>query len=199
MAARNMILYRWVIVGVLLAGTAGWLLYAEEKEATMIDRSRPKSKETHEVRLPSDAEKEKLQEAIKAVRILDSRDSKGLEYSPSPHMMEMREKASNRRTKPVISLILRGGKANYAIISGVMYMEGDTLPDGRTVADIQADKVVLQFSNYVEEVPWKPPMRVEIIKNQPALAAEAQERAEAEANATDGVSPTELPRNISQE
>lgn len=172
-SGRRNILIRWIGYGLVVIATAGWIYLDEprmpRKSVNVMQRLAPK-----QVELPSEDVTKALRTAIDVATHKEA--TYGRVESVDPKLIVLDAAALEEERKAYrITTIFLGPPDKYAILGGVVYKEGDVLPDGRMVSGIDADGVDLSLGKVTDRLNWIRPYRVELQKVEPKPKASAEE------------------------
>ena len=188
---RQSILFRWALYVLVVVGLAAFLLTHKQKVPTytsdVVKRLAPKP-----VQLPDPAVVKTLDSAIAVLK--GERVPFGGVDRVEPSLITQREEVTATGQKKLlvsISAIFMGPPKKFAIINGIVLEEGDKLPDGRAIKEIQADGVVLGVGEVSERFEWLPSFRVELKK-----AASITQAVSAPPAKTDAKTQESAPVNI---
>ncbi len=162
---RRNILVRWIGYVVVVLGMAGYIYTAGDTtptfSSTVMQRLAPEK-----VSLPSEEVTKSIKSAISVLRGEKAAFAAVDTIEPTliPAQLGVAGQGLNGMGAVRISALFMGPPDKFAILNGVAYKEGATLPDGRTLKSIKRDGVVLAMGDSVMDVPWIDPFRVELTK-----------------------------------
>lgn len=160
---RQTIIVRWVMYVLVIAGVAAWLLMQDprppEFQASAITRLAPK-----EIEMPTVEVAETLAESIKLLKGDKPVYSTVQDIQPSLIILYEEEalEEEERKAPLVLSAVFTGPPSKFVIINGVVYQEGERLPDGRVVKSIDREGIIVADGKETERFPWNPKFRVEL-------------------------------------
>ncbi|MBG0775650.1 MAG: general secretion pathway protein GspB [Desulfovibrionaceae bacterium] len=180
---RRQIVWRWIAaLGVVIAALS-WV--GTDTGTTLLRETPNRPVKRKELPLPSPQEMASLQSTVTALR----RDTQ--RRAPHPEIRPVRgllvdklatqpQAAATPGEQPsravVLSLIMVGPGGRFAVLNGVAYEEGSLLADGRRVASIEPDGVVLEIEGQEERIPWSPLHSVSLFKPGTAKKEEPQQQ-----------------------
>lgn len=160
---RRNIVIRWGFYAVALIALGVVIYYQQDRRPTFrasaIERLAPA-----EIELPPE---NVVQTVDTAIEILQGK----IAAFPSvkdvdPELIILSEEEAEESLAPRVPLnvstIFLGPPKKFVIINGVVYQEGEKLPDGREVKTIDSDGVLVLDNEVTERVAWVPPFRVEL-------------------------------------
>ncbi|NJB67861.1 type II secretory pathway component PulC [Desulfobaculum xiamenense] len=158
---RRNILIRWVGYGIVVLGTVGWLATKDHQiptfKSTVLERLAPK-----QVAIPTDEATKAIRAAIDVLKGAKATYAKVDVVDPALIVLEEEVLKEQGRQSLQLSSISIGPKSRHVVLSGAVYQEGDTLPDGRLIKRIEPDAVVFGVGDTEERQNWQPPFRVEL-------------------------------------
>lgn len=161
---RRFILLRWLAYVLVIAGTVGLLLSRQAIIPTFTSDAM-KRLAPPKLELPAAADSSMLRAALDVLQGRQVPFGKVEQVSPSLIALHEEITATGQKKVPVeLSVIFMGPPKKFAIINGVAYEAGASLPDGRLLMDIQRDAVVLAVGDSLERYEWMPNFRVELKK-----------------------------------
>lgn len=158
---RRNILIRWVGYGLVVAGTVAWLASKDHQvpqfKSIVMDKLAPQ-----QVAVPTDEATEAIRAAIEVLRGTKATYAKVGKVEPSLLVLEADVARTTGPRALSLSAISIGPKERSVVLSGIVYREGDILPDGRMIKAIEPDAVVFALGENEERQQWQPPFRVEL-------------------------------------
>lgn len=202
---RRFILLRWLVYVVVIAGTVGLLLSRQAvKPAPTSDAM--KRLAPPKLELPAATDSSMLRVALDVLQGRQVPFGKVEQVSPSLIALHEEITATGQKKVQVeLSVIFMGPPKKFAIINGVAYEAGASLPDGRVLMDIQRGAVVLAVGDSLERYEWMPNFRVELKKAaakarpKEVVAAQGAMPAGAEGGGARAQSLADLPENLTPE
>jgi hypothetical protein len=162
---RRTIIFRWVLYVLVILGVAAWVYTQEPRtpqfRASALERLAPK-----EIQMPPEEVTETLTESIQVLRGEEAVFKSVKNIQPSLIILyeEEAQVAEEQRVPLSISTLFMGPPSKFVIINGAVYREGEKLPDGRMIKEIDQNGVLVVEEDYRERVAWLPPFRVQLKK-----------------------------------
>lgn len=162
---RKNILIRWIGYAVVVLGMGVWIYLVgyrpPEFKSTVLQRLAPEK-----VNLPSDEVTKSIKSAIAVLK--GEKPAFASVETVEKTLIKPNFGADEGSVSGMpgvrISALFMGPPDKYAILNGIVYKEGATMADGRTLKSIKRDSVVLALGDAEQEVPWVPPFKVELTK-----------------------------------
>jgi len=154
----------WMILLGAIGGCGWWIKKARSSNVRFSARSiRPVR--IPKVDIPSEETMQRIGEILAAVNDLPETTEQVREIKRELFFEKNMLVTSSREWGELeISTIFISPVHKFVIINGVPYKAGDILPDGRKIAAIYKNGLLLTYGNSKERINWIPPMKVELIK-----------------------------------
>lgn len=160
---RRNIVIRWGFYILVLVALGVVIYYQQDTRPTFrasaIERLAPEG-----IELPPENVVETVDTAIEVLRGRISAFPSVKDVDPELIILsrEEAEESLTPRAPLKVSTIFLGPPEKFVIINGVVYQEGERLPDGRVVKTIDSEGVLVLDDEVTSRVAWVPPFRVEL-------------------------------------
>jgi hypothetical protein len=163
---RWRVAFRWCLGLAALLSAAGWLLgEVWGLSATGQGAQRAPSVAAPDAAQNNGPDREQFAASLRAALRVVQRQAGASPLLAPPDMRLLRAPDATANAEPPparLSLILFSAKGRLAIIDNAIYAPSERLPDGRVVAAIERDGVLLRNGRRLERLPWAPLDRVEL-------------------------------------
>ncbi len=159
-SSRKHILWRWLTVLACVLGTGFWLVWFK---AEPVRPSLPSNTNLQPPKLaiPAQDVRDELRKGMRLVAHPPPQDVPGrvnLSFLPTVS----RNGTVGQEQPLMLGLIFQGAHKKFVVLNGRIYVQGQTMDDGKRVVSVSKHGVLLAGQGGEQWIPWKPPRMVQL-------------------------------------